>query len=137
MIPDLRKLGVAPGQQVLLRHAPRAFGEELRAQLPPGARLAARSTREARYDLIFEWLAPDENLNVLFDQLQHRLTPNGALWVVIPNQRAAKARGVRYDWNAIVAAALKTTLVDNKTLSFSNEEYGTRFVIRKIHRESL
>ncbi len=137
MIPDLHKLGVAPGQRILLRHPPLGFREELQAQLPPGARLTTRSTGKVRYDLIFEWPGPNQDMRELFDQLQHRLTPGGALWIVIPNQRAARVRALRYDWNAIVEAALKTTLVDNKTLSFSPEEYGTRFVIRKIHREGL
>lgn len=137
MIPDLNKLGIAPGQRILLRQPPRGFREKLRPLLPSGARLTTRSTRMARYDLIFDWPGPDENMEALFDRLRHRLVPDGALWIVIPNQRAAKARGVRYDWNAIVAAALKTKLVDNKTLSFSSEEYGTRFVIRKIYREHL
>ncbi len=137
MIPDLHKLGVAPGQRILLRRSPRGFRQALRSQLPPGARLTTRSTGKVRYDLIFEWPGPDEDLDELFEQLQHWLMPGGALWIVIPNQRAARVRDLRYDWNAIVAAALKTTLVDNKTLSFSSEEYGTRFVIRKIYREGL
>ncbi len=137
MIPDLHKLGVAPGQRILLRHSPRGFREALRSQLPHGTRLTTRSTRKARYDLIFEWPGPDEDLDELFEQVQHWLMPGGALWIVIPNQRAARARAVRYNWTAMVEAALKTTLVDNKTLSFSPQEYGTRFVIRKIYRESL
>jgi hypothetical protein len=66
--------------------------------------------------------------------MQRALKPDGALWVVIPKQKLAKERGVPYDWNAMLACALKTTLVDNKTLTFSPEEYGTRFVIRKEHR---
>jgi hypothetical protein len=134
MIPELHKLGVAPGQRILLRHAPKAFLEELRARLPSGVRLTTRNAARASYDLIFEWLAPGEDLEAFFSQLQHWLQPDGALWVVIPNQREAKRRGAHYDWNAIVAAALRTTLVDNKTLSFSSEEYGTRFVIRRIFR---
>ena len=43
--------------------------------------------------------------------------------------------GYVYDWNSADRLALKTTLVDNKTLTFSPEEYGTRFVIRKEHRK--
>jgi hypothetical protein len=134
MIPDLNKLGVAPGQRILLRHAPKAFSDELKARLPPGARLTSRSSGGVRYDLILDWLPPDEELNGFFQDKERRLKPDGALWVIIPNQRAAKARGVRYDWNLIIAAALRTTLVDNKTLSFSAEEYGTRFVVRKVFR---
>jgi hypothetical protein len=137
MIPELRKLGIAPGQRILMRHAPDPFLEQLRMQLPASVRLTTRSAIHAKYDLIFEWLAPNEDPGAFFVRRQHQLKPDGALWVVIPNQRSAKARGVHYDWNAIVAAALKTKLVDNKTLSFSSDEYGTRFVIRKILRETM
>jgi hypothetical protein len=135
MLPELRKLGVAPEQRILVQRAPKIFVDELRAQLPPGARMTTRLEPGARYDVIFDFPPPDEDFDAMFERLQRSLVPNGALWVVIPNQRAAKARGVRYDWNALLASALKTTLVDNKTLSFSPEEYGTRFVIRKIYRE--
>lgn len=134
MIPELRKLGIAPEQRILLRHSPKAFLEELKSRLMPGSRLTTRFSPRAKYDLIFDWLSPDVNLNEFFERMQNSLVQNGALWVIIPNQRAAKARGVRYNWNAIIAAALKTKLVDNKTLSFSTEEYGTRFVIRRVFR---
>ncbi len=141
MIPEARKLGLAPEQKILAHHAPKTFLEELHAQLPRRARLTTRLAPNFKYDLIFDWPREDENFDALFENLQHALVPNGALWIIIPNQRAAKARGVHFDWNAILASALKTTLVDNptgslwdKTLSFSPEEYGTRFVIRKIYR---
>ena len=138
MVPEPRKLGLAPGQPILVRHAPQEFLAELREQLPPGARLTTRLSPTVRYDLILYWPGEDEDFDELFNRLQHALESNGALWIVIPNKRAAQARGLRhYDWNALLASALKTTLVDNKTLSFSPEEYGTRFVIRKIHRERV
>ncbi len=135
MIPAANKLGLAPEQKILVRRTPQDFLAELRAQLPPGAQLSLRLSPRARYDLIFDYPPPGENYQALFERLQQALVPNGALWVVIPNQRAAKVRGVRYDWQAIISAALATTLVDNKTLSFSPDEYGTRFVIRKIYRK--
>ncbi len=135
MLPEPRKLGLAPGQKILARRTPEAFLAELRANLLPEARLTTRLAPTARYDLIFDFPPDTEDFDTLFERLQHALVPAGALWIVIPNQRASKTRGVRYNWQAILASALKTTLVDNKTLSFSPEEYGTRFVIRKIYRE--
>ena len=134
MVPELHQLGIAPGQKILIRRAPKGFLDALRRRLPPGARVATRRAARARYDLILDYPPPDEDFDALFDSLQRALVPKGALWIVIPNQRAATQRGVRYDWNAIIAAALKTTLVDNKTLSFSPEQYGTRFVIRRVYR---
>ena len=134
MLPELQKLGVTIGQRILVRRAPKAFTRELRDQAPPGTQIATRPAASGQYDLIFHFAPPGEDFDTFFDEIQHALKANGALWVVIPNQKAAKKLGVAYDWNAILASALKTTLVDNKTLSFSPDEYGTRFVIRKVHR---
>ena len=137
MIPEADKLGLAPGQKILARRAPKSFLADLRALLPPGAQLTTRLTPTARWDIIFDFPPPGEDFDSMFERLQHALVPNGALWVVIPNRRVARAGGARYDWNKMLESALKTTLVDNKTLSFSAEEYGTRFVIRKIFRDRL
>ncbi len=136
MLPELKKLGVAAGQKILVHRAPKAFTQELRDQAPPDILISTRLTKRARYDLIFHFAAPDENLDGLFETMETALKPDGSLWVVIPKQKQAKQLGYLYDWNAMIAHALKTTLVDNKTLTFSPEEYGTRFVIRKEMRET-
>jgi hypothetical protein len=136
MLPELKKLGVNAGQKILVRRAPKSFTQELRDQAPPDILISTRLTTRTQYDLIFHFAPPDENFDSFFEEMQHSLKPDGALWVIIPNQKGAKRQGVAYDWNAMLASALKTTLVDNKTLSFSPDEYGTRFVIRKEHRET-
>ncbi|TAH51195.1 MAG: hypothetical protein EYC68_11700 [Chloroflexota bacterium] len=136
MLPELRKLGVNAGQKILVHRAPKAFTQELRDQAPPETLISTRYTKRAQYDLIFHFAAADENLDALFELMQHALKLRGALWVVMPKQKHAKQRGYLYDWNSMIARALKTTLVDNKTLTFSPEEYGTRFVIRKEFRET-
>jgi hypothetical protein len=135
MLPELKKLGVTEGQKILVRRAPKSFTQELRDQAPPETLISTRLTPTSQYDLIFHFAPPDEDFDAFFVEMQRALKPAGALWVIIPNQKGAKKRGVRYEWNAILAAALKTTLVDNKTLSFSPDEYGTRFVIRKALRK--
>jgi hypothetical protein len=136
MLPELKKLGVVDGQKILVHRAPKSFTQELRDQSPPDTLISTRLTKRARYDLIFHFAAPDEDLDELFKEMEGVLQPDGALWVIIPKSKQAQARGYLYDWNQLVASALKTTLVDNKTLTFSPEEYGTRFVIRKEHRTS-
>ena len=135
MLPELKKLGIVAEQKILVHRAPKAFTQELRDRVPPDTRVATRHTSRTRYDVILQFAAPDENFDALFQDLQRALETNGALWVIIPNQKAAKRLGVHYDWDAMLASALKTTLVDNKTLSFSPDEYGTRFVIRREYRE--
>ncbi len=135
MLPELKKLGVTAGQKILVRRAPKAFTQELRDQAPTDTLISTRLTPRTRYDLVFYFAPPDETFESFFREIQHALEPDGALWVIIPNQKAAKRSGVHYDWNAMLKCALRTTLVDNKTLSFSPDEYGTRFVIRKAHRK--
>lgn len=134
MLPELKKLGVSAGQKILVHRAPKSFTQELRDQAPPDTLISTRLTKRAQYDLIFHFAATDEDFDAFFSDMQHALKVNGALWVIIPKQKIAREKGVLYDWNSMLACALKTTLVDNKTLTFSPEEYGTRFVIRKESR---
>ncbi len=60
--------------------------------------------------------------------------PDGAIWVMLLKQPIALRRGVTLTWDAMQAAALQTDLVDNKIATFSDEEYGTRFVLRRERR---
>ncbi len=136
MLPELKKLGVMAGQKILVRRAPKAFTQELRDQAPPDTLISTRLTTRGQYDVIFHFAAPAENLENFFGEMERALKANGVLWVVIPKQKLAKQLGFVFDWNGMLACALKTTLVDNKTLTFSPEEYGTRFVIRKEMRET-
>ena len=134
MLPELQKLGVRAGQKILVHRAPKAFTQELRDRALPDTLISTRLTVRAQYDVIFHFAAPDEKLDTLFTQMESVLHADGVLWVVMPKQKQARALGYLYDWNLLIQSALKTTLVDNKTLSFSPDEYGTRFVIRKEYR---
>lgn len=135
MIPVLEKIGVTSGQKILVHRAPKQFTQELRDQSPPDTMVSTRLTTRARYDLIFHFAAPDEDFHRFFAAMEKVLKPDGALWVVIPKQKQAKQLGYAYDWDVMIERALMTTLVDNKTLTFSPDEYGTRFVIRKEFRK--
>lgn len=87
------------------------------------------------YDLIFTWPERLAGLNGHFADLQRRITPQGAIWAVMPKKKHAARRGIDFTWEQMQAAALQTDLVDNKTASISEQEYGTRFVIRSNRRE--
>jgi hypothetical protein len=52
----------------------------------------------------------------------------------MPKKKYADRRGVSYTWEQLQAAGLQTDLVDNKVASITEEDYGTRFVIRKQRR---
>ena len=129
-----RKLGIAPGCSILLLDAPASSGALLRDACPPGVTLANSDNGAERYDLIFLWLRSADGVVERFTALQWRIVSDGAIWVMLLKKPVARQRGVTLTWDQMQAAALQTDLVDNKIASFSDEEYGTRFVIRRERR---
>jgi len=127
-----KKLGFKPGDQACLLDAP-----------PEGTALLRRECVEVefdqrlgpvRYSVILFWPREVAGLTGRLAKLQRSIAPDGAIWVVIPKAEFARRRGVDLPWEAMQAAALQTDLVDNKVASITEEEYGTRFVIRKDRR---
>lgn len=129
-----RKLGIVPGCSILLPDAPATSAALLRAACPPGVTVADADDDSNRYDLIFLWPLATDGLAERFAALQWRIVPNGAIWVMLLKKPVARQRGVTLTWEAMQGVALQTDLVDNKIASFSDEEYGTRFVIRRERR---
>lgn len=127
------KLGIKPGFDVCLLGASSPLTRLLMEQSNQGVTFY-NSLSAAPYDLIFFWPTQLEALADTFLQLQRAILPDGAIWVVIPKQKYAIRRGITLSWEEIQAAALQTDLVDNKVASLTEEEYATRFVIRKERR---
>jgi len=123
-----RKLGLKAGQRVSLVNPPQGFGEEL-AQIVPGIAFANGGGPEPVH-MVVAW--PERDVPAMFRQLLPIISPDGAIWVVIP-KKAGKCPGPSFQ--CLLDAALPIGLVDNKTLSFSTTEYGIRFVIRRELRK--
>jgi len=126
------KLGIKPGYKVALLGAPSALAAALEEACP--AAEFSDSLNDAPYELIFFWPTQLAGLADTFADLQRQIVPAGAIWAVIPKQRVARQRGITFSWEELQAAGLQTDLVDNKIASVSDEEYATRFVIRKDRR---
>ncbi|HLE13748.1 MAG TPA: hypothetical protein VI776_03295 [Anaerolineales bacterium] len=125
-----RKLGLQPGQVIGLVDALPESADLLRASSPPGVTFVEKPG-EARCDLLFFWPRQLSGLIEHFSDLQFDILPNGAIWVVIPKKKYAQELGIDFTWEQMQAAGLQTDLVDNKVATFSEQEYATRFVIRK------
>jgi|ERR1051326_5015159 hypothetical protein len=128
------KLGIKPGYKVALLERPAALTTQLE-QACPGAEFYD-SLSDAPFEVLLFWPTSLEGLAETFAQLQRQIVPDGAIWAVIPKQRIARVRGLTFTWEEMQAAGLQTDLVDNKVASVSDEEYGTRFVIRKDRRST-
>jgi hypothetical protein len=94
------------------------------------------SLQDMKYDLIVFWPFRLEGLEGDFAALQAHLKPDGALWAVMPKKNYARQRGIDFTWDQMQAAGLTTDLVDNKIATIDDQDYGTRFVIRKKSRKS-
>lgn len=133
--PNLaRKLGIVPGRSILLLDAPAPSAALLRDACPLGVTVADADDGADRYDLIFLWPQAADGLAERFSALQWRIMPDGAIWAMLLKKPVARRRGITLTWEEVQAAALQTDLVDNKIAAFSDEEYGTRFVIRRERR---
>lgn len=129
-----KKLGIQAGQRVLLLNAPDEAADILFPGLPEGVEILPE-TAEKQVDVILFWPQEISQLAEKFGDLQTKIMPDGAIWAFIPKKKFAPKRGVTFSWEEMQAAGLETDLVDNKVASFSDEDYGTRFVIRKEFRE--
>ena len=132
-----RKLGVTPGCSIWLLDAPAPSAALLRSICPPDVALTETGESvngQERFDLIFLWPQRLDGLTERLAVLQWRITPSGAIWLMLPKKAVARRRGITFSWEEMQAAALQTDLVDNKVAAFSDEEYGTRFVLRRDRR---
>jgi hypothetical protein len=128
-----KKLGIKSGQVVCLLSAPSEAAVLLRQECPEKVSFSDTLER-GPYDVIMFWPTQLAKLSDRLVQLQRHIVLDGAIWAVIPKKPFAQARGIDFGWSELQEAALQTDLVDSKVASLSEEEYATRFVIRKDRR---
>jgi len=126
----LRKLGGRPGDRLLVPDP------DLRV-FAAGARVLARAPKARKVRGVL--FRPRRREELVQDLRRHRarIDEDGFLWAVIPKKSAIEALGRDVTFQDVLDIALQTDLVDNKTLTFSETEYGVRLVVRKhLRRES-
>lgn len=131
----VKKLGIKPSHSVAVLNAPPFMRGVLRTMMPRDVRYQTDLSDVDRPDLVLFWLDDSIDLASAFADLRQRLQPDGAVWAVIPKKPVADRRGPKVYFGDVLAAVLPTGLVDNKTLTLSEEEYAIRFVIRKELRK--
>jgi hypothetical protein len=126
------KLGIKPGNKVCLFYA--------RKYLLPlflkGDLKLCMDWAENDTDVVLYWLKPQDDAADIMSHLAEMIKKNGRIWLILPQKELAKKQGFKQSWEEIQQAVLESTnLVDNKTLSIGEGEYGTQFVFRKTARE--
>ncbi len=128
----VRKLGIKPSSRIVAVNPNPEIISGIKTALPKEATIQTAVSTNTKADIILIWLTDKDDLARTFWSLEKSIVPDGAIWAVIPKKLKGKTTGVSFD--EVQAAALKLDLVDNKIASFSDKEYGTRFVIRKEKR---
>ena len=132
-----QKLGLKPGQSICVLEATPETEQVIRTACDEdvgGEVTITESLNSVPFDMIFYWPRELDGLAERFSALQRQIVLDGAIWVVIPKKAIAQRRGMTLTWEEMQTAALTTDLVDNKNANMTDEEYGTRFVIRKVRR---
>lgn len=128
--PLPRKLGIKPGQRVLLLGAPDGFEAGTLGELPDGVRVGRRAS--GRADVIVSFHDRRADLAARLPQLRELMEPAAGLWIAWPK----RASGVPTDLTEDVVRelALAARLVDNKVAAIDATWSGLRLVIRLADR---
>jgi hypothetical protein len=128
--PLPRKLGIKPGNRVLLLGAPAGFEAQTLGELPDGVRVGRRAS--GRADVIVSFHERRADLARRMPQLRERMEPAARLWIAWPK----RASGVPTDLteNVVRELALANRLVDNKVAAVDDTWSGLQLVIRLADR---
>ena len=122
-LPALRIGGVATYDRPI---------EHLAGQLDAVSLGVPLRAKGGRYGLVLCFALEGVPLDPLGAELVRVTHPDGAIWLVVWK------KGLLPDgasgWDEAQEAMLETGWVDNKILSFGDEVYGTRYVLRKALR---
>jgi hypothetical protein len=115
--PLPRKLGIKPGQRVVLLGAPDGFERDTQGELPPD--VSVRRRAGGRADVILSFHTRRAELERRLPTLRAMMEPAAGLWITE---------------DALRETALPTGLVDNKVCAIDEIWSGLRLVIRLEHR---
>jgi hypothetical protein len=128
--PLPRKLGIKPGNRVLVLRAPDGFEAETLGELPEGVSVVRRASGTA--DVIVAFFDRRAELARRMPTLRERMEPAARLWIAWPK----RASGVQTDLTEDVVRelALANRLVDNKVAAVDETWSGLQLVIRLADR---
>ncbi|MCB9894884.1 MAG: DUF3052 domain-containing protein [Planctomycetes bacterium] len=124
--PLAKKLGIKPGNAVLLVGAPDGFEGLL--ELPPEAKLTRR-TGKGPYDVLLLFTKERAVFERELARLRELMTPGCGLWICWPKKASKVPTDMTED--VVREVALPTGLVDNKVCAIDEVWSGLRLVIRK------
>jgi hypothetical protein len=123
--PLPKKLGIKPGQRVLLLAAPDGFDTTL-GPLPEAGRLGRAARGKA--DVIVSFHTERADLARRMPKLRAAMEPAAGLWIAWPKRASKVPTDLTED--VVRELALANTLVDNKVAALDETWSGLRLVFR-------
>ena len=127
--PLPRKLGIKPGNRVLLLGAPEGFDSTL-GELPEDVRVVRRAS--GRADVIVSFHDRRADLARRMPTLRELMEPAARLWIAWPKRASKVPTDVTED--VVRELALANRLVDNKVAAVDETWSGLQLVIRLADR---
>jgi hypothetical protein len=124
--PLPKKLGIKPGQRLLLVGAPERFEVQTLGELPDGVEVRRRVSGTA--DVIVAFFDRRVELERRMPGLRERMEPAAGLWIAWPKRASGVATDLTED--VVRELALTHVLVDNKVCAIDETWSGLRLVIR-------
>jgi hypothetical protein len=123
--PLAQKLGIKPGQRLIILNAPDDYAATL-GTLPEG--IQAISRLDGQFDFIQFFTTDRTELEDRFPELKNALYPAGMLWISWPKKAARIPTDLHED--IIRNTGLANGLVDVKVCAVDNRWSGLKFVYR-------
>jgi len=124
--PLAKKLGIAAGSKLVLRHAPADY-DKLVAPLPAGVQTGGRVTQAT--DLVHVFVTEKAVLQRELQALRKAIRPDAVVWVSWPKKAAKVPTDISEE--TIREVALPLGFVDVKVCAVSAVWSGLKLVIRK------
>ena len=124
--PLPKKLGIKPGQRLLLVGAPERFEVQTLGELPDGVEVRRRVSGTA--DVIVAFFDRRVELERRMPGLRERMEPAAGLWIEWPKRASGVATDLTED--VVRELALAHVRVDNKVCAIDETWSGLRLVIR-------
>jgi len=126
--PLVQKLGIKPGQRLILLGAPEGFDATL-GPLPEG--VTVRTTARGSADVVVLFTTRRALLEARVDTLSAAVFPDGAIWVAWPKRASKVPADVTED--VVREVCLPRGLVDNKVCAIDETWSGLR-VVHRVER---
>ena len=124
--PLPRKLGIKPGQRVVLLGAPDGFERDTQGELPPD--VSVRRRAGGRADVILSFHTRRAELERRLPTLRAMMEPAAGLWIAWPKRASDLTEDVLREIAPTIG------LVDNKVCAIDEIWSALRLVIRLQHR---